>query len=564
MTSEQWQLLYNDGIFPALREVLPHDLLKEYPLNYNLASSTSRNASGAWVFRTHTIPREHTRRFLDVLRELVNNDEDLSGFRDFFYHVHTKNTKVVMRSSVVDPLSALEERFDQFHWNELDPTKLFLDIGMEFHPDGATPTTFLWDMEFCKKYLRALGFQKMNRHSWCTSAGVGGANGVHNKLRDEMLFCQLYMCEKNVLYTYGSGGVKGFCVQDVVNEANRFTLCTKTMLSAFNASRNKSFGVRVEWRVAFTSATDILRNVSEADWKSFVGQGNIYAVPTELVCRWKSAMVTSLIDFWSFFKAGTQQQTLQTLVAAYVMVLIKGMVSCPEPKIFGSTSTALKLRDGMKAHNWASTSLINVATRSVTCSDPSVPALERSIRRIRSIPSRQREIGRREARFPQSRDDFAEGRPWSSSFTAENIMAEMVADLWSLFPSPASNGKNMEDNIPPSFSWQYVTEHVAFPYLVSSTTYTWNDRFNMFFPLSPSDVRFGPKSQGWSRLSYYPTYFRWLEANPRGRDALWALFKDFDCIVGFGLNDKLWKTGKAPRRVGTWVFFHRNPSKSRH
>lgn len=243
MSDKQYEDLYDKVVLPSIQNILPVDCIKEYPTSYSLMSKLCCSPNGQFQFATKVITKLYVRAVLAEMRRLIESNEELDSFKGFFFHTHAKNCKLVMRSSCGDPLKQLLQSYSDFEWELVDLRYLYLDIGLEVRTTSLSPTTLLWSKDFCLRYLDLLGLKSVHTHDWCATNTVGGANGSSKLPMEQILSCQLYMCEKNTLYTYDNGQPMSFSINDAVYKNTRYKRGVSLMLQGFTESRRKSFGI---------------------------------------------------------------------------------------------------------------------------------------------------------------------------------------------------------------------------------------------------------------------------------------------------------------------------------
>jgi hypothetical protein len=137
--------------------------------------------------------------------------------------------------------------------------------------------------------------------------------------------------------------------------------------------------------------------------------------------------------------------------------------------------------------------------------------------------------------------------------SAGDMYMVFLQSLWASIPSPSVN---MTSQSPLQHSVRLtvanVKRYIKHPLFRTTTRkYSWEDRFNWFFPTSMSNMARG---QGWKTSSYWNVYYQWSRAASRDeRNKLKQLFYEEECMPGGTPKDKLWIQKSSPQ--GTILVF---------
>lgn len=125
---------------------LPSEYLQHFPadpLNASfLASAKSKEGLGSSSTKrnfAYTIQREHLQNAKDMLGGLIEGDETLHIYRDFFFLVTSKNTKLRTKNTrgLAESMSTWFETWERdMDMTCIDKTKMWVDIGKEICPYG--------------------------------------------------------------------------------------------------------------------------------------------------------------------------------------------------------------------------------------------------------------------------------------------------------------------------------------------------------------------------------------------------------------------------------------------
>ncbi|KAL1914182.1 uncharacterized protein VTP21DRAFT_9699 [Calcarisporiella thermophila] len=257
---------YDKVMLPALKEVLPDNDITQFPPSYDIAQGLSCG-TGGFRFSGKWIPGAYLPQIFSALRKRCEADAELSVFRDHFFHIYAKDLKVILRSSMDNPLELLRKELTDIDWDSIDKSKLFLDIGVEIFPksNSGAATTLLWKAEAVKEIFKLSGMKMGTMDRWCFTSEIAGLRAEARKWIQEqcgVIYMQAYMSEKQSLYSHDKGrGPKKFSIQDVLNYSSKMEKSVKLMKMAWEMALTKNYGARIEYRVHYRNASAFIEAV---------------------------------------------------------------------------------------------------------------------------------------------------------------------------------------------------------------------------------------------------------------------------------------------------------------
>jgi hypothetical protein len=546
MTRSQYESFYDNAVHPALVYSVGADAMDKYPASYRTAESNARNSKGNFSYIARLIPHEILHKFFAQLRHIIDSGDGTIDFQEYFFHVHAKDLKLVMRSSVRDPIVALNETYKSFNWQKFDRTEFWLDIGAEFR-SKRPGMTLLWSGYFVQRYLKSLGLVQLQNHPWCQSTTVAGGSG-RGKPGSSVLFCQLYHGEKNLFYTYeDGGGVKAFSAMDVADNSSRFNHAMQDFEKSLNYAANNSYPVRMEWTLKYHDYTSAIDSIF-ASHHAILPHQPLYTIPTHQIVKYKTQYVRAISRFATTVRRWPTFQ--KELLSHYIVYAIKTMISAII-KVPGTKE--LKINSGRRTHNWAVASMVDI-------NQPMLPIVETAalVKRLNKRVRFQRSHTVSRAVNPTCISDLhvANIHPVAD---AKAMIAIFVKAICKTFPAP---GIHLKDNclFLEDLSYATIMESVQRPFFTGAKA-SWKERFSWYFPPSKNDMDLGNGAQGWRQLEYWDTYFNWILTDTQAkREALWECFNKMDCLPAGSQNDKLWKTHSVRGHEGTFVYFVQRPS----
>jgi len=252
ITATSLALFYDEAIKPTLDKVLPQSIIREFPESYAIATMKATTHKGTYHFTTKLIAKSYTEKFFEELRVMVDSNPSLEQFKDYFFHVHGKDLKMILRKDYGDLISQFQDQFDDFEWDPIRD-QLLVDVGLEFWPPEDSGYTFLWKKDITEGLFLGSGFSLPNRHPWCLLKNVMGGSGkakVANR-RNGVSFLQVYQLEKSLHYVYEQGGAMRFSTHDLIANTEIFKKCMTSFRDGWEKAKQsrRSYGVRMEWRM---------------------------------------------------------------------------------------------------------------------------------------------------------------------------------------------------------------------------------------------------------------------------------------------------------------------------
>lgn len=154
-----------------------------------------------------------------------------------------------MRSSIIGPREMFAKYYQSFGCRSLGQCDIWFDVDVEVVPHNTC--TLIWSSDFVIQYLKPVKLNKITIHPWCQSIDLGSGSRVAG-MNPKILYCQLYMSEKNLFYQHavcGAGGaagaagagVKDFSSLHVNSNSSRFLSACDSFLVTLRKAYNSRF-----------------------------------------------------------------------------------------------------------------------------------------------------------------------------------------------------------------------------------------------------------------------------------------------------------------------------------
>ena len=550
MTNDQYQLMYDFAIIPALQRVCPVDLGEKFPHSYRNAQIKARNSKGTFVFTPKDLAEELALPFFVELRRVIDSTPRLALFRDYFFHVHGKDIKMVLRNTVVSTVrEALFNKFDCFEWHKFPETQFWIDVGVEYHPPPET--TFVWSLPFVKQYLQSnLNMAQLQLMPWCHSKTLGGGRAV-GKVGSRILFCQLYMNEKITYCTFDDGGgIRAFNPQDVKNGSSRFINNINDYLEDLEQTQNKTFSARIEWTVLERDVEIVMQQI-DTQSQNLLRSNALYAIPTATAALFRANYVQAVARCMNSIRRWKITEEKKSIAANFVHFAVKTTISSI---IKSAIVKGFELKQGRDVNNWYTTSMVDVEARDISTTQHDAIQLATRLGK-RKLFQRSDTYSRK-----RQRNEGLKMMTLSTAVEAiaspQDIFNLFLRSLLELFPSSAVHlrpGQQLQ-----GLTIQEIEEKVIRRYY-SKSNESWSTRFQWYFPLTKDELVFTNNTQGWRQLGYWETYFDWISTDASTKRAqLMELFNQLECLPAGRPKEKLWKTCTVKNKQGTRVYFVRN------
>ena len=534
MKAEEYEIFYDKILRPSLLATLPQDMHKEFPISYQNANFNSITPKGTFKFIGYLCSHIYIENLVKEMRYVVANNSELLIFKDFFFHIHAKNLKLAIRSSMSDIIEIFTENYSCFEWSRIDRRHIFIDLGLEIFPSNNS--VCLWNLSFCRKYLKAIGLKQVESLNWCWTSEIGGARAHSvrfNKVFPGLVFAQMYMCEKNLLYSYGMQHIYALSLQDVAHNSTRYLSVKDGLLKMWNDAKKISYGVRCEYRVNINNFHECLHQMRHYSLDFFTTSESFYIINSNMVNNFKTMIFKTLDRFKNELLSKPLTMDQKAVIATYACSVMRGLISRPDHISYHFLNKELKIKKSVEGKNLPAVPLLFQTDEAGTISVKSFDNItSHYIKRKRMF------IERTSSRKRSKTDLSNEERRLNPESSANDIFIDFMKTLWKSIPG---GNRAFLGNLDPSelqFSLDNVKTYVRSAKFSKAMRIAWNQRFKWYFPDSPSETS---KKQGWKNLDYLETYFQWrLSASKKDIEQLKELFNSLEILPGGTPNDKLW------------------------
>lgn len=568
MRRDEYQTFYDYVVRVAILDVLPSSVHHNYPISYVIEEFNSRIYSGEFRSTGRNIIAKHVPKLLTRMREIVEENDLLEEYRGFFYHIHTKGQKMILKNTMGDPLELLNREYRSFDWDVLNLNgELHLDIGIEILPNaksGSDKYTLLWSQKFCSEYLRSLGMIKIQEQPWSFTNDIGGSTGEQGTSAIRSVrYIQMYMTEKNPLYTFKKGGVRNLTPQDVMTSSSRYLETVNHIRECWHLCENQNFGVRLEWRCQYDSARDTL-NTIDREVLNFIEHNHqaFYTFKSKELFEFRNIGLKVVEMMNSSLTRLKPDPSAVLAIKAFLWYLIKGFISSPDPRFARKLLNFMNLKEGMRSQNLPCVQHLDTSTMrfdDFLNSDILEEIEYRKKFRSSSYPKKYKPLADDHADDIQGPtqvllDDI-------SGFTVEDIFQLFLISMWNSIPALSRHvlqGTEIPEPAPTLTELNVRRFLRGFAFRTRSR-FTWKERFNWYFPSSPLDI---PTGQGWKTMTYLDQYLTWLPGNQDKRNDLYSLFGKLDVLPAGTRSTKLWITQKSSTRseMKTLIVFTKRAS----
>lgn len=278
MSLKDYRIWFEDVVLPAIEEAYYHcpenlvqllaQVKRDLPSDFEDATRRSKEPNGGRNFTGYKISHEALNIVLIYMRRIVNQTPHLAHLRGYFFHIYAKNLKsigqVMPGEAGNDVLIRMFRTFPVVHWERQNPQDIVIDVGLEINvveenlPDGIRELTLLWNQDKLRNLLKGQ-WQKPLVDAYCHSQVVAGLRSFPRQNRGHsVLKFQAYHKDMTVTRIHADNSTgTGFSPMDALWNAGRYTKQMKELSTAW--SKYKSFGVRLEWRLAIWGADKLLQ-----------------------------------------------------------------------------------------------------------------------------------------------------------------------------------------------------------------------------------------------------------------------------------------------------------------
>jgi len=201
---------YNNILRPTLEHILPIDEIYHYPKHFDIHISACTAANGQFKHLGYYIREKYFTELISYMRSLIDNQEKYKKFKNFLFHIYSKNLKLISKEKVYNIKNI--SIFLQRHGFKIYNTEsLYIDIGIEIYlkkdAEEKEKNTLVWNLPSLVSVSSSLGLTHRRRLDYfCHSGRIGGmaseALPSHSRLHG-IAFFQAYLCEKNVVASNG-------------------------------------------------------------------------------------------------------------------------------------------------------------------------------------------------------------------------------------------------------------------------------------------------------------------------------------------------------------------------
>jgi hypothetical protein len=218
---------------------------------------------------------DHLDQIQDTIRKILDenaDDETYTRFDSFFFVLQVLGIK--LSTSLDNEWGELWDRLVSQHreldWDYMQDTEngeLLVDLGFGFHPPENSNLVGFWDMDAVQQGFDYGGFKSGTAHSICTVSAIGGKNAEMSftrRKRTHLGYRLIYNLAYEVFRGKETRERENFIpVADAYqdNEAHRSRLTG--LKEALQRNKNKSLGVRDEYRCRGTSVRRLLPKLKE-------------------------------------------------------------------------------------------------------------------------------------------------------------------------------------------------------------------------------------------------------------------------------------------------------------
>ncbi|KAG8697508.1 hypothetical protein FRC08_006483 [Ceratobasidium sp. 394] len=167
--------LYDQVVRPSIEEVLPRELLSNWPLEWTDEQFRSTKDSGQTVFTSYQVPGEYLDDMLAMMHVKARENPASKMFRDFFLQVQIQGSKLGTKHHVEHPdIEGSQERFMDARLASLVKAVQLLDVhSMKYENWWADIATVVRHRDPTKSLL-----PRKDRHNWMihTATGIDAAD----------------------------------------------------------------------------------------------------------------------------------------------------------------------------------------------------------------------------------------------------------------------------------------------------------------------------------------------------------------------------------------------------
>jgi hypothetical protein len=203
-------------------------------------------------------------QLIETMRDIIQQDidlEDLDIFGSFFFVVEIRGCKYTIKDRETDDvLAAMQRAFPVLDLDAMavDPySECVLDLGMSLVPPPETSLVGLWRITHIDASFAKAGANKPDLHAMGTLSDHGSLQAEFPRDRSaatHMVFRSAY----NLVFEIVRGGIT-FCQNADAHAGNAmFHKCINNYITAYRNARERTYGVRDEYRTTIQAIKEIL------------------------------------------------------------------------------------------------------------------------------------------------------------------------------------------------------------------------------------------------------------------------------------------------------------------
>jgi hypothetical protein len=462
------------------------------------------------------------------MKTIVATNKNLERFQGFFFHCYSKNLKLLSKEMNIN-YEDINNFLCQVGYKLKGNDEVYVDVGIEIF-DFRSPNVLIWDICKLKKFFAVNALSTVKREDiFCHMRGYGGyaaETSITSKAQQKLIYAQAYLCEKEPLYGFNVGKSHyNFNLTD--QELNEKSMILN---DSFYRAKLHSYGVRIEFRLAFTSWNDYV-SVVPCLYKYFHENDYFVSASSTDIYNFKTRKFGDLL---SLFKSTRDIQKKQ-----YIACLIEGLVKrLPSGGYFS------------RLHKLYNSNLL--------LPDDDIGNLK--ILHSNDINGRsvEEDIDAEYSEMAISDDPLL--------VTLEDIFETFLSDIESRIPNQNRYLKTHGSNVNIT-SFACVSE-LYMSYiscrgkvihskddLVNMAKYkngrSWDERFDFYFPTVGREIA---ASSPWHYLKYYSMYINYVsilsdKKVTKAREWLWSKFSKLEVLPSSEFYGKVWTVIKYKSQV---------------
>ncbi|KAH0834639.1 hypothetical protein J3R83DRAFT_10148 [Lanmaoa asiatica] len=206
----------------------------------------------------------------EAMKELIMEQDDHSIYGSFFFVVEGKGIKLLTKDGqegvYISPEAALRENLSCLAWDHMlnrNNGELIVDIGVSFTPQTHDPVIGLWRLDTLEESYAAAGFNRGTIHHHCMLYNYGALQAEMHQ--DRAL--QTHVAFRNTYNLYYEAVRPTNNMPSFAKDSDAYSLNSSyhkecsSIVKIFQKVRNKTYGVRDEYRVSGQAIQVLLREI---------------------------------------------------------------------------------------------------------------------------------------------------------------------------------------------------------------------------------------------------------------------------------------------------------------